>query len=616
MADNKGSDDSSAAPEGENQKPDSEPLNWGDVDDGQLHEAIRQEGEWDANAREEERMQESEDEERARAWRLEKSIAKRSKLLWDDGLLRYPDVKGKDAVPSGRSDPNRIVWLNTMFGGNVYKMPPKEIMEGPYFDTFHGAVVNHKGEVIKKDSGSVELMMAMSAGGMQDLQLPSVTRCVLQWAATREANMITEKVRDSTPQWDGKRRLRRALVTLLKSKDDKYHEDISQYFFLSFYCRMMWPGCYAPMWLALIGKQFVGKTRFIDIISEMVLWENAVAADVDFGKLKDFLRSMPGLAVMALVGEMKGINNAGFEAVKSFVTRTADNFDQKYRDNYMLPRQWVAVIDGNKSDGLLRDDTGNRRFIPFHVGYKGVGADGQYEMMTPDEFKVDLDLFRSEFWHIMAECREWMAEHGMDGYIAFVNRLVMDVFAVCEEDRRMNRGTQKDDRVETYLKRAMLDGYRDVVAFHRKETHERMVAIPKATITFIFTNKYKFSPHSHAVNNAMTAMGFTIEPFSAARTTHYIIKLKRLLKLLNHRDDEVVRQAVSVLFKASLKEMRNNIGRDGQPFMKGKTLKGYSPTPAAVVRLWMATFGGRIGVSEEDGSVIVEHDEKAKDGDF
>ncbi|HFK2227009.1 TPA: hypothetical protein ACGXEK_005856, partial [Pseudomonas aeruginosa] len=129
-------------------------------------------------------------------------------------------------------------------------------------------------------------------------------------------------------------------------------------------------------------------------------------------------------------------------------------FDQKFEPGETIKRQWITIMDGNGYDGLQRDDSGNRRFYPMFVAQLP-DEDGKPNWVKPGDgnepFKVDFTDFGRKFWQAMAECRAWIEEHGVDGYLNMVSEANREVqnFSISEMENA--RGVVRDDTIDMYL---------------------------------------------------------------------------------------------------------------------------------------------------------------------
>jgi predicted P-loop ATPase len=80
----------------------------------------------------------------------------------------------------------------------------------------------------------------------------------------------------------------------------------------------------------------------------------------------DSARLMRGKLVCE-IGELRGLSKRDLESVKSFITRTHEQWIPKYREfSITFPRRCLMLGTTNQSQ-FLEDDTGNRRWLPLTV---------------------------------------------------------------------------------------------------------------------------------------------------------------------------------------------------------------------------------------------------------
>lgn len=169
-------------------------------------------------------------------------------------------------------------------------------------------------------------------------------------------------------RWDGVRRIDTFLASYFSAEDNPYTRAVSRYLWTALAGRVLVPGCKADMVPILVGMQGLGKSTAISaLVPSMDFF-----AEVSFSESDDNLaRKMRGKLV-AEIGELKGLHSRDMETVKAFVTRTHEKWVPKYQEfETTFPRRLVFIGTTNK-DQFLADDTGNRRWLPVHVGMVNV----------------------------------------------------------------------------------------------------------------------------------------------------------------------------------------------------------------------------------------------------
>ncbi|MDR5757661.1 VapE domain-containing protein [Caballeronia sp. LZ035] len=342
-------------------------------------------------------------------------------------------------------DQNRAYALSVLFGEDVEN-------GRPHIDLFRGRFVDHKGVVVDDRYSMIPIIEAMRAAGLEAQPIDGTRKAFKEWAMQVKVNDLIPKFERRVPEWDGKSRLETALIDLIDCVKTETNHKVGKYFWLSLYNRITSPGSLAPIVISLFGAQNAGKSRFSNEIVRTVLdAPEASSVQLDLGgdgKKMEFLREITGNSIIANIGEMTGFGQGDLNAIKDFVSRTSDKMRYLYEGHFDQQRQWVAVLDGNKYEGLQRDATGNRRFYPFFVGQE---ADKDGKPSWKAGFEINFDGFEEMFWQVMSECRAWMKENGMDTYNKLVRETSKAVFEFSAEEMKFGRGTSHNHELDTHF---------------------------------------------------------------------------------------------------------------------------------------------------------------------
>jgi hypothetical protein len=169
--------------------------------------------------------------------------------------------------------------------------------------------------------------------------------------------------------WDGKARLDRWAVDYLGAEDTPLHRATGRVMLLGAVHRVMNPGCQYDYMPVLEGKQGTFKSTSLRVLGGE-WYTDALKIGSDH-KVTIEQTSGVGIAEMA---ELAGMAKHEKEAVKSHVTTRVDRARLAYGHfTSTVPRQWIMVGTSN-SGQYLRDETGNRRFLPLPVGAIGLDA--------------------------------------------------------------------------------------------------------------------------------------------------------------------------------------------------------------------------------------------------
>ena len=392
-------------------------------------------------------------DEAALGLRKEQDIVKRARELFKSGLIDFPDVK---KVRSGdmyvtqplMTDENKLTVINALFEG---------VTDMPHRDHFRGRIVDHEGRIIDDHYPVVRWVETFSAGGLKGVSARGAREVVKEWALNHEWNDLIGHVEAKIPEWDGIARLDSKLIDLFQCFDTPLNRDFGKYFWLSLYSRIMMPGSLAPMVLSLFGVQDCGKSYFGKLICRMLTGNeepDTVQLNMDGEKL-EFLREITGQSVIASVGEMTGFTRGDLNKIKDFITRTSDKMHYKFEGTFDQQRQFIIMMDGNKYEGLQRDDTGNRRLYPMFCGQL---PDKLGQPAWRLDFAADFTGFEGDLWQMMAEASAWFEENQEDGYNAFVRSVSKQVFEFSRNEMAGDRGTIRDEVMDVYLVPMLKDG--------------------------------------------------------------------------------------------------------------------------------------------------------------
>lgn len=400
------------------------------------------------------KVMETKKEQCAHIRATEPNLVKRAVAVKQQGGIKFKVLETKNGVPKAFScDQNRWAILDGLFGE-----------AGPHLDLFRGRIVDDNGTVIDDRYPIREFVESMQAAQLEGQSAASVRTALAEWALARRRDDLILKINARLEEhpWDGESRIEGSLIKIFQCDDTPTNKQMGIYFWLSLAARMFYPGRLAPITLSLFGAQNVGKSYFSKIICEEIM-HNKTSSPVDLNlsskNEENFLREITGAAPVANIGEMQGFKTADINWVKAFIARTSDYMSYKYEGHFEQQRRWITIMDGNKYDGLQRDDTGNRRFYPIFVMQLPPDEEGNPNWKGKDDIssveKLDLAQFRSDFWLYMSEAKAWLDSHSEYEYTSLVNKtsqMVQDFNAI---HIRENIGTPRDPIIENFFGMAL-----------------------------------------------------------------------------------------------------------------------------------------------------------------
>lgn len=385
-------------------------------------------------------------------------LVERAKLLKASKTIELPEVKpGKYSDTPKFADRNLRVIFDAMF--------PECVDRRPHYDEWRGMSVDWDGRPINKDVNVIQLGEAVAAFGIPDVKYSVVRNILYDWTKQHRQNDLQIKVKSKLPEWDGVERLEAYLIGLYNGRDTDFNRRIGKYLWLSLFGRVMYPGCQAAIVTTFIGSQHSGKSELPRRISFEMIGQGArpVRLNLAAQDQKDFLRAITGQGVIASIAEMKGLGTGSLESMKDFIVASSDSVDIKYEPAKFMDRQWIIMMDGNKDEGLYRDETGNRRIAAFIVDQKD---DEGGKRAWGDEFKADFRDFAAQFWQLMAEAKLWWDSEGISGWNEFHDETVDIVAADAKKLVKQGKGVIRDDEMEdniipalSMVEKSLVDGY-------------------------------------------------------------------------------------------------------------------------------------------------------------
>lgn len=209
-----------------------------------------------------------------------------------------------------------------------------------------------------KDYQVVQSTLANSYKHMAMIQAPSayIQNSIIQYCAENYVDPAVNSMKALV--WDGTPRLATWLHMTYNVPDTAYYSVVGTQWLKALVKRIMVPGCKFDNVLVLEGKQGIGKSSSLRAI--VGNWFVEITGSPDS---KDFFMLLQGASI-AEFSEGETINRTSMKLLKSIITNQIDIFRAPYeRETKAHPRRCVFAMSIN-NDEYLRDETGNRRFLP------------------------------------------------------------------------------------------------------------------------------------------------------------------------------------------------------------------------------------------------------------
>lgn len=165
--------------------------------------------------------------------------------------------------------------------------------------------------------------------------------------------------------WDGRPRLMTWLTHTCGVPCDPYHQAVGRNVIGGIVRRARHPGCqHDEMMLLISPGQGMGKSTLCRILALDPAWHtDSFKFD---GSPQNMIPQLFGKLVVEC-GELAGWSRKDAEDIKSFVSSRSDNFTKKYEAFATDQPRRCIFIGTTNSETPLKDETGNRRFLPVHV---------------------------------------------------------------------------------------------------------------------------------------------------------------------------------------------------------------------------------------------------------
>ena len=248
-------------------------------------------------------------------------------------------------------------------------------------------------EIAKDDSGiweaitdTIVAQLMTEAGDSQHQFRPAeiLFRRTLETIAHETIyDPVLEYLDAAEQNWDGTPRLATWLSAACGVPCDPYHQAVGKNVIGGMVKRAREPGAKHDEVMILIGAQGTFKSSLCKALpGQSEYFTDSVAFD---GSPQNTIPQLFGKWVVEL-SEMDGMANREVSFLKAFISRQSDNVTLKYRAIAEDHARRCIFIGTSNDDRILRDATGNRRFLPVRIS----------QTIDVDWVRENLDLLLGE----------------------------------------------------------------------------------------------------------------------------------------------------------------------------------------------------------------------------
>lgn len=163
--------------------------------------------------------------------------------------------------------------------------------------------------------------------------------------------------------WDNIPRLETLFIDFLGAKDNPYTRKVAIITLLGAVARVYNPGCKFDTCTTLVGRQGVGKSKFIRKLAINPDW---FTDSVSTFEGKEFVESIQGKWLVEL-GEGTAFQKSIKERTKQVITQQEEFYRKPYARNPEVRKRQCVFLGTTNNYDFLKDETGDRRFYPIDV---------------------------------------------------------------------------------------------------------------------------------------------------------------------------------------------------------------------------------------------------------
>lgn len=166
-------------------------------------------------------------------------------------------------------------------------------------------------------------------------------------------------------KWDGVSRLDSWLTYAFGTANDEYHKSVGSNWMKGMVNRAINPGSKFDNVLVLEGKQGLKKSLALSTLGNINEMINHLETTMSAGN-KDFFMSFVGKLIVEF-SEGETLTRSETKQLKGIITTAYDNYREPYARKSKDHPRWCVFAMTTNEDTYLKDDTGNRRWLPVKV---------------------------------------------------------------------------------------------------------------------------------------------------------------------------------------------------------------------------------------------------------
>ncbi len=246
-------------------------------------------------------------------------------------------------------------------------------------------------------------------------------------------------------KWDGIKRLETFFVDYLGADNNEYTRASTRKTLVAAVARIMNPGIKFDTVLTLVGSQGCGKSYSIKRLGGR--WFSDTLTTVQG---KEAYEQLQGFWLIE-IAELAALRRNEVEAVKHFTAKSEDAYRAAYGHHTEVRKRQCIFIGTTNQHEFLRDQTGNRRFLPIDV-HPHRATKSVFEDLT--DYEVDM---------IWAEAVELYK----NGEKLFMDTEELRTLAEAEQNRHFEESPLTGDVVK-YLNTLLPDDWNKMQLYERR----------------------------------------------------------------------------------------------------------------------------------------------------